>query len=78
MALQRITNAILKDEEIILPVSNYDPENDVYISTPCILGKNGVKERIFMDLNKQEEEKLTHSISIIKNAIQSVTNKKEH
>ncbi len=78
MALQRITNAILKDEEIILPVSNYDQENDVYISTPCILGKNGVKERIFMDLDKQEEEKLTHSISIIKNAIQSVTNKKEH
>ena len=76
MALQRITNAILKDEEIILPVSNYDKENDVYISTPCILGKNGVKERIYMDLTKEEEAKLTHSINVIKEAIQSVYKEK--
>ncbi len=72
MALQRITNAILKDEEIILPVSNYDRDNDVYISTPCIIGKNGIKNRIFMELEKKEEEKLSHSIAVIKNAIQSV------
>lgn len=78
MALQRITNAILKDEEIILPVSNYDKENDVYISTPCIIGKDGIKERIFMDLTKEEEKKLTGSIEIIKKAIQSVYHKKNY
>ena len=76
MALLRITNAILKDEEIILPVSNYDRENDVYISTPCILNKNGIKDRIFMDLTK-EEKKLKNSIQIIKKAIQSVLPKEK-
>lgn len=72
MAMVRITNAILKDEEIVLPISNYDEVNDVYISTPCIIGKDGIKERIFMQLTPLEEEKLTNSIRIIKEAILSV------
>ncbi len=77
MALLRITNAILKDEEVILPVSNYDEKNDVYVSTPCILNKSGVKSRIYMELSKEEEAKLANSIKIIQDAIQSVLPKKK-
>lgn len=68
----RITNAILEDKKIILAVSSYDKENDVCISTPTIVGRNGVGEKIFMPLSAEETEKLINSIGIIKNAIDKV------
>lgn len=71
----RITNAILEDKKIILAVSSYDKENDVCISTPTIVGENGVSEKIYMPLNKSEKDKLDESISIIKDAIKEVINK---
>lgn len=72
MALVQITKAILGNEEVVIPVSNYDEENDVYISTTCVIAKEGVKQRIYMDLNSQEKEKLQTSINIVKKAINSL------
>ena len=68
----RITNAILEDKKIILAVSSYDKEHDVCISTPTIVGKSGVGEKIYMPLNKSEQEKLDESIKVIKDAIKKV------
>ncbi len=72
MCLVRITSAILEDKNIILPVSSYDKTNQVCISTPAIVNKNGVQEKIFIPLNPEETEKLTHSIAIIKKALDIV------
>lgn len=72
MCLVRITNAILGDENIILSVSAYDKENDVYISTPSIVNRDGVKSKIFIPLNKEEKDKLENSIKVIKDAINSI------
>lgn len=69
MCLVRITNAILGDENIILSVSAYDRENDIYISTPAIVNSSGVKEKIFVPFNKEEKEKIINSIRVIKDAI---------
>ena len=67
-----ITNAILEDKNIVLPVSSWDEENKVCISTPAIVGKNGVKEKIFIPLNDEEAAKLTNSINVIKEAISKI------
>lgn len=72
MCLVRITSAILEDKNIILPVSSYDSKNDVCISTPAIVGMNGVDEKIFMPLNENETQMLKNSINIIKEAIKCV------
>ena len=72
MCLVKITNAILEDKKIILPVSSYDDKNDVCISTPAIVCSQGVKEKIFIPLTLDEEAKLTKSINTIKNAIKSL------
>ena len=69
MALVMITNAILSNEDRIITVSNYDSFDDIYIGTPAIVNKDGVKERIYVELNDQEQEKLSKSIGIIKDAI---------
>ena len=71
----RITNAILEDKKIILAVSSYDKERDVCISTPTIVGKVGVSEKINMPLSESEKEKLNNSINVIKEAINNVLNK---
>lgn len=72
MCLVRITSAILEDKKIILSVSSYDKENDVCISTPAVVGMNGVDEKIFIPLNDEETKKLENSITVIKNAIKEV------
>ena len=72
MSLVRITAAILENKNIILPVSSYDKENDVCISTPAVVNKDGVKGKIFIDLSKEEEEKLSNSIKIVKDAINKI------
>ena len=72
MCLTRITDAILGDENVILSVSAYDKENDIYISTPAIVNKDGVKEKIFIPLTSSETEKIKYSINCIKKAIDSL------
>ena len=68
----RITNAILEDKKVILAVSSFDKENDVCISTPTIVGRDGVREKIFIPLSSDEENKIKESIKIIKDAIKEV------
>ena len=70
MCLVMITSAILEDQNIVLPVSSWDDENEVCVSTPAVIGKNGVKEKIFIPLDEEEKEKLINSMKIIKNAIE--------
>lgn len=72
MCLVRITSAILEDKNIVLPVSSYDSKNDVCISTPAIVGMNGVDEKIFIPLNEEETKKLEESIKVIKDATRLV------
>ena len=72
MCLVRITNAILGDENVILSVSAYDKENDIYISTPAIVNSNGIKEKIFVPFNPEETEKIKNSIKVIKEAINNL------
>ena len=72
MCLVRITNAILGDENAILTVSNYDKENDIYIGLPAIINKNGVRNKIYIELNNEETNKLQNSINIIKDAINKI------
>lgn len=69
MCLVRITDAILENKNLVLPVSSWDKENNVCVSTPAIVGKDGVKGKIFIPLSSEEEDKLTNSIGIIKKAI---------
>ena len=71
----RITNAILEDKRIILPVSSYDKKNDVCISTPTIVGSKGVSDKIVMPMSEEENRKLISSINIIKEAISNVLDK---
>ena len=68
----RITNAILGNENIIIPLSVYDEYNDVYIGMPAILNEKGAERRIRLSLTEDEEQRLQSSINIIKENIKSI------
>lgn len=72
MCLVRITNAILSDENSIITVSSYDKTNDIFVGGATIINKNGCKERMYIKLNEEGTKKLEKSISIIKDAINSI------
>ena len=72
MCLVKMTNAILENKNSILPVSSWDEENKICISTPAIVGSDGVKGKIFIPLNESETEKIVNSINTIKEAISKV------
>lgn len=70
MGLARITKAILKNEDAILPVGTlltgeYGYE-DVYIGVPAIINRNGAVKIMELTLNEDEKEKLKLSIQALK------------
>ena len=70
MAIARIVNAILGDENSVLTVSakmcgEYG-QRDVFIGVPCIIGRNGVKEIVELNLTDDEKEKFEKSASVLK------------
>ena len=68
-ALTRITKAIIEDEKAILCVSSYDPIQKVFISTPSVVGINGIARTGVMALSKEEISKFENSANEIRNAI---------
>jgi L-lactate dehydrogenase len=72
-ALVRIVQAILRDSHSVLTVSfqlkgEYDIE-DVCLSVPCIVSKDGVERVLVADLDEKEREALYHSASVLKESI---------
>ena len=67
-----ITNAILNDENRVITVSNYDEKNGIFVGMPAIVNKDGVKQKIYIDLSEEESERLEKSIGIIQDAIEKI------
>ena len=70
--LLELTLTILNNLKKVYPVSNYNTTYDVYLSTPCIIGKNGIEKVINIKLTEEEEEKLEESSEVINNAIDKI------
>jgi len=73
LAMARITEAILKDENSILPVStlinDYYGVNDVYLSLPCVVNSHGVREQLKLKLDDAETDNLRRSAAVIAETI---------
>ncbi|MGG4342465.1 L-lactate dehydrogenase [Paenibacillus lautus] len=73
MCLARITKAIFADENSILPVSclmeGQYGQSDLYLSTPAVVNRTGIKEVIEIDLNETEREMLEKSAAVMRETI---------
>lgn len=70
MGVQRICEAIVRDEKSILPVSIYlDGEfglEGATLSLPSIVGKNGIEKIVPISLSAEEQKALAHSAEVLK------------
>jgi L-lactate dehydrogenase len=73
LALTRITQAILNDENAILPVSslvdNYLGVSDVFLSLPAIVNRSGVKSILRLELDPEEQAAFKNSAEAVKKVI---------
>jgi L-lactate dehydrogenase len=65
-AAVRLANTVISDARTQLAVSNYREELDTYLSYPAIVGRDGILEKVQLDLTDEETEKLQTSANFIK------------
>lgn len=74
--LLRICEAVLRDQNTVLSVSTliqgYHSIEDVYLSVPCVVGRNGIIRTINLELSKDEEEKLKTSAGVLRKTLQQI------
>lgn len=77
LALDRICAAILNDEASVMTVSTlvegYCGINDVFLGLPCIVGRQGIREIVDLQLAPKEVHQLQESAALLKARIQSVS-----
>jgi len=76
LCVQRICEAVLRNERAVLAVSallqgEYGIEG-VYLGTPCVVGKNGVERVIELDLDAGEREGMQASANLLKSMRQDL------
>lgn len=76
MAVKRICEVIIRDEKSILPVSHMMHGaygiNDVVLSMPAIVGKDGLETDVPIELNGEEALKLKNSADALAEILESV------
>ncbi|MCR3761726.1 L-lactate dehydrogenase [Clostridium felsineum] len=76
LAVKRIVEAILRDENSILTVSAFLEGQygikDVYMGVPSIVGINGAKEIIEVPLNEEEKKELEASAKTLKETLNNI------
>lgn len=70
MGLARLTRAILKNENVAVPVSAYLEgeygEEDIYIGTPAIVNRNGIARVVELELDDHEKAQFAASAKALR------------
>ncbi len=76
VSIRRICEVILRDEKSILPISNMMHGeygiDDICLSFPAIVGKDGVETKVPISLDDEEIEALKNSAKLLKDIMKSV------
>ena len=72
----RICRAVIRDEKSVLPVSvslnGAYGINDVALSVPAIVGRNGIERLVPIALSEEEREKLSKSAEVLKEITKTI------
>lgn len=70
-----LTQHVVLDEKAIVPVGaylnkgQYGITNSVTLSTPCVIGKNGIEKIFEISLDHWEQEQMANTITVIQSSI---------
>ena len=65
----RIAEMIVRDENAVLPIGSWNPEHEVTLSVPSVLGRTGVIRRLDPELSASEREALQKSAEALRAAV---------
>ena len=76
MGVRRVCEAIVRDEKSVLPVSSlmygaFDID-DIALSMPAIIGKNGVECLVPLEMNEEELDELRKTAATVKSIVEDV------
>lgn len=74
MGLARITRAVLHNSDVVLPISallqgEYGL-SDIYIGTPAVVNRSGVRQVVELDLDATESAQFLHSASVLRQVME--------
>lgn len=76
LALVRITQALLQNENAVLPVSvlveDFCGINDAYLSLPAVINAEGVRQVQKLEFNEEEKQSFVNSALILKKLLKEV------
>lgn len=76
MAVRRICEVIIRDEKSILPVSTLLTGqygiDDVVLSMPCVVGKDGIQTSVPISLSEEEENSLRASAKVLEDIFDNI------
>ena len=69
MGLARITEAVFGNQDVVLPVSalleGQYGFSDLYIGTPAVINRQGIRHVVELDLDETEREQFAHSAEVL-------------
>jgi len=69
LALARICEAILNDENTVLTVSTLVPRYGVYMGVPCVVGRHGARGPLPLALTEDEIQALDRSAAVLQQTL---------
>jgi L-lactate dehydrogenase len=75
MVTARIAEAILRDEQAVIPIGSYNPKFEVTLSLPSVLGRHGVSQIFEPEMSEGERQGLQHSAEILRKTVARMTQK---
>jgi L-lactate dehydrogenase len=69
----RLVEAMLRDERLVAPVGKYQPQYDVTLSLPSVIGSMGVAEVLIPTLDEAESRALNASAEALREALRGVS-----
>ena len=69
MVTARLAEAVLADEQAVMPVGSYSDRYSVTLSLPSVIGRAGVVQTLWPEMSDGEAAALQQSIEILRNAV---------
>ncbi|WEV71612.1 L-lactate dehydrogenase [Lactobacillus sp. ESL0785] len=69
-AAVRLVEAVLSDSRTEMPVSNYQEEYGTYMSYPAVIGRDGIVQKVELNLTDAEKKQLKQTAETIKKKAQ--------